>query len=335
MHEDKNFSFLYSTWAPEGMTWFWRLGCWIPRAPNRFAQWRWAPCHSCKSTWHQRWRQWSSEPYPSPQTYLCDMARDMAHKPHGNMGRGMRSNSVELKFICQPGILPMEFFRGLDLRHCGDTVKVYLLFYMAPMAQPGGFKGLDRGNFMTLRWGTSSWVSSGASLISLVRAKGSGRSGLILYIHKCIDDKFSTQVIKKSQRGCGFLDLKLTNKEELVGDVKVRDRPGCSCGMVWFRILRGGNKTNMVTTPCFRRADVGLLRTILLETTSWDTAPQERGIQEGLLIFKNYLFQVQKWYASVLEDKSSLQEFQASETGEDYRARKIPSLWGRIRLGNI
>lgn len=91
----------------------------------------------------------------------------------------------------------------------------------------------------------------------------------------------------------------------------------------------------MVTTPCFRRADVGLFRAILLETTLWDTAPQERGIQEMLLMFKNYLFQVQERYASVLEDKSRLQEFQGSETGEESRARKTPSLWGRIRLGNI
>lgn len=33
MHEDKNFSFLYSTWPPQGMTWLSRLGCWVPEAP--------------------------------------------------------------------------------------------------------------------------------------------------------------------------------------------------------------------------------------------------------------------------------------------------------------
>lgn len=57
-------------------------------------------------------------------------------------------------------------------------------------------------------------------------------------------------------RGYGLLDLILTNKEELVGDVKAGDSPGCNDHRVVA--FRGGIKQIAVSTSqVFRRADFG------------------------------------------------------------------------------
>ncbi|KAK4825656.1 hypothetical protein QYF61_001479 [Mycteria americana] len=59
-----------------------------------------------------------------------------------------------------------------------------------------------------------------------------------------IDDNSLTQVINKPTRGGALLDLLLTKKEELVGDVKVKGSPGCSNHeMAAFAILREASKT--------------------------------------------------------------------------------------------
>jgi len=53
-----------------------------------------------------------------------------------------------------------------------------------------------------------------------------------------------TQVVNKPRRGGALLDLLLTKKEELVGDVKVKGSPGCSNHEVAeFAILREASKT--------------------------------------------------------------------------------------------
>jgi len=58
-----------------------------------------------------------------------------------------------------------------------------------------------------------------------------------------IDDGFPMQVVEEPTRRGALLDLVLTNKEELVEDVKVGGRLGCSDHeMVEFRILRGGSR---------------------------------------------------------------------------------------------
>ena len=84
---------------------------------------------------------------------------------------------------------------------------------------------------------------------------------------ECIDDKFLTQVIEEPTRRGALLDLFLTNKEGLVGDVKVKDslvtmRWGCSDHeMVEFRILRGRRKVKSnLRMPDLRRVEFGLLQ---------------------------------------------------------------------------
>ncbi|GAB0207190.1 hypothetical protein GRJ2_003184600 [Grus japonensis] len=56
---------------------------------------------------------------------------------------------------------------------------------------------------------------------------------------ECVDDNFLLQVIEEPTRRGAMLDLVLTNKEGLVGDVKLKGSLGCSDHeMVEFRILR-------------------------------------------------------------------------------------------------
>ena len=88
------------------------------------------------------------------------------------------------------------------------------------------------------------------------------------------------------------LDLILTNKEELVGHVKIRDSLGCSDHeMVKFRVLRGGDKANCrIATLDFRRADFGLFRD-LLGRHLWDTVPEKRVYQQIWFIFKDHVLQ--------------------------------------------
>lgn len=76
------------------------------------------------------------------------------------------------------------------------------------------------------------------------------------------DDNLPAQMIKDPARRGALLDLTLTNKERLIGDVKVKGCLGCSDQeMVEFRILRRENNAkSRITTLDFRRADFGLFR---------------------------------------------------------------------------
>ncbi|KAJ7422549.1 hypothetical protein WISP_37385 [Willisornis vidua] len=69
------------------------------------------------------------------------------------------------------------------------------------------------------------------------------------------------RVIEKSTRRVVVLDLVLTNKERLVGDVKVKDSLGCSDHeMVKFEILRAARREHSkLTTLEFRRAGLASL----------------------------------------------------------------------------
>lgn len=76
-----------------------------------------------------------------------------------------------------------------------------------------------------------------------------------------------------------------TNKEELVGDIKVGGSLGC-CDhrIVEFRILKDGRKAKSRTTILdFRRADFNLFRD-LLGRFPWFMALDRRGIQESWLL---------------------------------------------------
>ncbi|GAB0176277.1 hypothetical protein GRJ2_000092900 [Grus japonensis] len=112
---------------------------------------------------------------------------------------------------------------------------------------------------------------------------------------ECVDDSFLLQVIEEPTRRGAMLDLILTNKEGLVGDVKLKGSLGCSDHkMVEFRILRAARKVHSkLTTLDFRRADFGLFRDPL-GRIPWDKALQGRGAQDSWLISKGQLLQAQE-----------------------------------------
>ncbi|GAB0206425.1 mitochondrial enolase superfamily member 1 [Grus japonensis] len=112
---------------------------------------------------------------------------------------------------------------------------------------------------------------------------------------ECVDDNFLLQVTEEPTRRGAMLDLVLTNKEGLVGDVKLKGSLGCSDHeMVEFRILRAARKAlSKLTTLDFRRADFGLFRD-LLGRIPWDKALEGRGAQDSWLIFKGHLLQAQE-----------------------------------------
>ncbi|GAB0207806.1 hypothetical protein GRJ2_003246300 [Grus japonensis] len=112
---------------------------------------------------------------------------------------------------------------------------------------------------------------------------------------ECVDDIFLLQVIEEPMRRSGMLDLILTNKEGLVGDVKLKGSLGCSDHeMVEFKILRAARRANSkLTTLDFRRADFGLFRD-LLGRIPWDKALEGRGAQDSWLIFKGHLLRAQE-----------------------------------------
>ncbi|GAB0204525.1 mitochondrial enolase superfamily member 1 [Grus japonensis] len=112
---------------------------------------------------------------------------------------------------------------------------------------------------------------------------------------ECVDDNFLLQVTEKPTRRGATLDLILTNKEGLVGDITLKGSLGCSDHkMVEFRILRAARRVcSKLTTLDFRRADFGLFRD-LLGRIPWDKALAGRGAQDSWLIFKGHLLQAQE-----------------------------------------
>ncbi|GAB0199287.1 mitochondrial enolase superfamily member 1 [Grus japonensis] len=112
---------------------------------------------------------------------------------------------------------------------------------------------------------------------------------------ECVDDSFLLQVREEPMRRGAMLDLILTNKEGLVGDVKLKGSLGCSDHeMVEFRILRAARRArSKLTTLGFRRADFGLFRD-LLGRIPWDKALEGRGTQDSWLIFRGHLLQAQE-----------------------------------------
>ena len=92
-----------------------------------------------------------------------------------------------------------------------------------------------------------------------------------------------------------MLELVLTNKEGLVGNVKVKDSLGCSdYKIVEFKILRAARRVRKkFATLDFRRADFCLLRD-RLGRIPWDKAPEGRKAQESWSVFKDQLLQAQE-----------------------------------------
>jgi len=92
-----------------------------------------------------------------------------------------------------------------------------------------------------------------------------------------------------------LLDLVLTNKEGLLGNVKVKGSLGCSDHeMAEFKILRAVRRVrSKLTTLDFRRTDFGLLRD-LLGRIPWHKALEGRGAQESWSVFKDHLLRSQE-----------------------------------------
>ncbi|PKU29906.1 rna-directed dna polymerase from mobile element jockey- hypothetical protein [Limosa lapponica baueri] len=112
-----------------------------------------------------------------------------------------------------------------------------------------------------------------------------------------IDDNFLTQMVEEPMRRGALLDLVLTNKEGLVGDVKVGGSLGCSDHeVVEFRILCGRSRAkSSIPTLDFRRTNFGFFKD-LLQVIPWDQALEGRGVQGSWLIFKHRFLQAQDLY---------------------------------------
>ncbi|KAK4818694.1 hypothetical protein QYF61_017915 [Mycteria americana] len=102
-------------------------------------------------------------------------------------------------------------------------------------------------------------------------------------------------VIEEPRRRGAVLDLALTNKEGLVGNVKLKGSLGCSDHeMVEFRFLRAPRRAHSKhPTLDFRRADFGLFRD-LFGRVPWDKALEGSSDQESWLTFKDHLLQAQE-----------------------------------------
>ncbi|PKU30847.1 rna-directed dna polymerase from mobile element jockey-like [Limosa lapponica baueri] len=78
-----------------------------------------------------------------------------------------------------------------------------------------------------------------------------------------------------------MLDFVLTNKEGLVGNMKLKGSLGCSDHeMMEVMILRAVRTHKKLTTLDFRKADFGLWRD-LIGGVPWDKGPEGRGAQES------------------------------------------------------
>jgi len=112
---------------------------------------------------------------------------------------------------------------------------------------------------------------------------------------ECVDDNFLLQVIVEPTRRGAMLDVVLTNKEGLVGNVKLKGSLGCSDHeMVKFTILWAARRVlSKLTTLNFRRADFGLFRD-QIGRVPWDKALEGREAQERWLVFKDHLLQAQE-----------------------------------------
>lgn len=104
------------------------------------------------------------------------------------------------------------------------------------------------------------------------------------------DDYFLRQVMENPTRRGVLLEHVLTNKERLVGDVKVEDSLGYHDHEIMeLSIMLGRSRAiRSITTLDFRRANFSLFREFLGRIL-WEQAVEGRGVQESWLIFKAHL----------------------------------------------
>ncbi|GAB0192596.1 hypothetical protein GRJ2_001724900 [Grus japonensis] len=112
---------------------------------------------------------------------------------------------------------------------------------------------------------------------------------------ECVNDNLPFQVIEKPTRRGAMLDLVLTNKEGLVGNVKLKGSFDYSDHeMVEFKILRAVRRAHSKLTALdFSRADFGFFRD-LLGRIPWDKVLEGREAQDSWLVFKGHLLQSQE-----------------------------------------
>ncbi|PKU39374.1 rna-directed dna polymerase from mobile element jockey-like [Limosa lapponica baueri] len=93
---------------------------------------------------------------------------------------------------------------------------------------------------------------------------------------ECIDDKFILKVTEKTMKRGAMLDLVLTNKEKLVGNVKFKGSLGCNDHeVVEFKTVRAVRRAHSkYITLDLRRADFGLFRDLLGSITR-EKAPRK------------------------------------------------------------
>ncbi|CAM5172065.1 unnamed protein product [Eretmochelys imbricata] len=109
-----------------------------------------------------------------------------------------------------------------------------------------------------------------------------------------VGNNFLVQVLEEPTRGGAFLDLLLTNREELVGEAKVdANLGGSDHELVEFRILTQGRKvSSRIRTLDFRKADFDSLRE-RMGRIPWGTNMKGKGVQESWLYFKESLLRLQ------------------------------------------
>lgn len=112
---------------------------------------------------------------------------------------------------------------------------------------------------------------------------------------ECIEDNFLLQLVNEPTRDGALLDLLFTNREGLVGDVVVGGHLGHSDQeIIEFSILRDARRAiNKASTLDFRRADFSLFKR-LVQRVPWETALENKGVQEGWTYFKKEVLNAQE-----------------------------------------
>jgi len=112
---------------------------------------------------------------------------------------------------------------------------------------------------------------------------------------ECIDDNFLLQETEDLARRGAMLNLALTNREGLMGNVKLKGSLGCSDHEKdEFKNLREVRRAHRnLTTLGFRRAGFSLFRDLLVRGPQ-DKAPGGREAQESWSVFKDHLLQAQE-----------------------------------------
>ena len=92
-----------------------------------------------------------------------------------------------------------------------------------------------------------------------------------------------------------MMDFDHTNKEGLVGNMKLKGSLGCNDHETMnFKIFRSARRAHSeLNNLGFRRADFGLLRDLVGRVT-WDKALEGRGTKESWSVSKDHLLQDQE-----------------------------------------